>query len=345
MSYFELLRLLGPEVCVVLAMLAVLLVDLTILRGQRRRCGAGSRQHRVSGLSGGRRGHSQRPRRGPCAGWHVRRGRLSQIVKLVLLVMAFLTVLLSVEGDFTGHIGEHIALLLLATTGMMLMVGAEDRLMIFLALELTSLSLYALVALRKESAASVEAGLKYFFFGAMAAAFALFGFSLLYGMSGATGLADIAASLRGRGFDPLFGLAMLMVVVGFGFKVAAVPFHLWAPDAYQGAPTPAAALVASDRRSLASCCWRVLVLAFPEQAGDASLARFGPAGCRSWQDWRWPRWCWGPGSARAAGRSGCWRTRRLLMPVTCYWAYWRWRMAVEGLRPLRRWCITRRRMA
>ena len=276
MSYLGLLRLLGPEACVVLAMLAVLLVDLTTLRGQpaavRRWIAAGIAT--VGCLAAGIFIVNV-PVEGRLPGGMFAVDALSQMVKLVLLVMAWLTVLLSVENDFTGHIGEHFALLLLATTGLMLMVGAEDLLMIFLALELTSLSLYALVALRKESAASAEAALKYFFFGAMAAAFALFGFSLLYGLSGSTGLVEIAASLRGRGFDPLFGLALLMVLVGFGFKVAAVPFHLWAPDAYQGAPTPAAALIASGSKVASFVLLaKVLFLAFPDQAGDASLGGF-----------------------------------------------------------------------
>lgn len=276
MSYLGLLRLLGPEACVVLAVLAVLLVDLTILRGQpatvRRWIAAGIAT--VGCLAAGLFILNV-PVEGRLPGGMFAVDPLSQIVKLVLLIMTWLTVLLSVENDFTGHIGEHFALLLLATTGMMLMVGAEDLLMVFLALELTSLSLYALVALRKESATSAEAALKYFFFGAMAAAFALFGFSLLYGMSGSTGLVEIAARLRGKGFDPLFGLALLMVLVGFGFKVAAVPFHLWAPDAYQGAPAPAAALIASGSKVAGFVLLaKVLVLAFPEQAGDASLAGF-----------------------------------------------------------------------
>lgn len=276
MSYLSVLRLLGPETCVVLAMLGVLLLDLTVLRGQpaqvRRWLAVGVA---VVGCLAAAIFILNVPVAGRLPGGMLAVDSLTQWVKLVLLVLAILTAVLSAENDYTGHIGEHFALLLLATTGMMLMVGAEDLLMIFLALELTSLSLYALVALRKESAASAEAALKYFFFGAMAAAFALFGFSLLYGMTGSTGLAGIAAGLRGKGFDPLFGLALLMALVGFGFKVAAVPFHLWAPDAYQGAPTPAAALIASGSKVASFVLLaKVLVLAFPEQAGDASLARF-----------------------------------------------------------------------
>jgi len=90
--------------------------------------------------------------------------------------------------------------------------------------------------------------LKYFLFGGMSAAFTLFGLSLVYGLSGSTNLPEIAAALAGKGLDPLLVVAMVMVVIGFGFKIAAVPFHLWAPDAYQGAPTPSAAFIASGSK-------------------------------------------------------------------------------------------------
>src|SRR5208337_1938026 len=121
-------------------------------------------------------------------------------------------------------------------------------LMIFVSLEFTSLSLYVLTAFNKRNLKSAEAALKYFLFGGMAAAFTLFGLSLLYGVSGSTNLGEIAAAVRRGGLDPLGLAAMVMVVIGFGFKVAAVPFHLWAPDAYEGAPTPSAAFIASGSK-------------------------------------------------------------------------------------------------
>src|SRR6266550_163613 len=123
-----------------------------------------------------------------------------------------------------------------------------DILWIFISLELTSLSLYILTAFHKRNIKSAEAALKYFLFGGMAAAFTLFGLSLLYGLSGATNLGQIAAALKGKGLDPLLILAIVMTVIGFGFKVAAVPFHLWAPDAYEGAPIPSAAFIASGSK-------------------------------------------------------------------------------------------------
>src|SRR6185503_7359287 len=149
---------------------------------------------------------------------------------------------------FTDHVGEFFALLLLATVGMMFLVSSEELLMIFVSLELTSLSLYILTAFNKRIPTSAEAALKYFLFGGMAAAVTLFGMSLIYGLSGATNLRAIAAALAGPTLDPLLLAAIVMTVIGLGFKVAAVPFHLWAPDAYEGAPTPSAAFIASGSK-------------------------------------------------------------------------------------------------
>ena len=132
---------------------------------------------------------------------------------------------------------------------MMFLVSTQNLLLIFLSLELLSLSLYILAAFNKRSARSAEAALKYFLFGGISAAFLLFGFSLLYGLSNSTNL-DAASpqSIHGPSLDPLLIVAIVMVMVGLGFKVAAVPFHFWAPDVYQGAPAPSAALIASGSK-------------------------------------------------------------------------------------------------
>jgi NADH-quinone oxidoreductase subunit N len=187
---------------------------------------------------------------------------LTRLVKIGLLVLTVFTVLLSVETDFTPHVGEYFALLLFGTVGMMFLVSAEDLLMIFISLELTSLSLYILTAFDKRNVPPTEAALKYFLFGSAAAAITLFGLSLLYGIAGSTNLGEIARAAASRALrvvqdgdgtvrtliDPLLAGAIVMTVIGFGFKVAAVPFHLWAPDAYQGAPIPSAALIASGSK-------------------------------------------------------------------------------------------------
>src|SRR5262249_9404235 len=163
---------------------------------------------------------------------------LTQTVKIALLALTAFTLLISVGASFTSHVGEYFALILLAAVGMMFLVSSEDVLMIFISLELTSLSLYILTAFNKRNLKSAEAALKYFLFGGMSAAFTLFGLSLLYGLSGSTNLAQIAAAVHRPKLDPLLIAALVMTIIGFGFKVAAVPFHLWAPDAYEGAPAP-----------------------------------------------------------------------------------------------------------
>jgi NADH-quinone oxidoreductase subunit N len=173
---------------------------------------------------------------------------LTRLVKIALLVLTVFTVLLSVERDFTVHVGEYLGLILLAAVGMMFLVSSEDILMIFVSLELTSLSLYILTAFDKQSIRSSEAALKYFLFGGTSAAFTLFGLSLLYGLSGSTNLGRIASAIHGPKLDPVLIIAMVMTITGFGFKVAAAPFHLWAPDVYQGAPAPSGAFIASGSK-------------------------------------------------------------------------------------------------
>jgi NADH-quinone oxidoreductase subunit N len=188
-----------------------------------------------------------------------------------------LTIALSVQSHFTEHTGEYLALLLLATVGMMFLVSARDILMIFIALELTSLSLYILTAFNKHSLQSAEAALKYFLFGGMSAAFTLFGLSLLYGLSGSTNLAEIAAAIRGPQLDPLLILGLVMTIVGFGFKVAAAPFHLWAPDAYQGAPVPSAAFIASGSKVAGFFILaQVLVIGFKGAEGSGAWGAYLP---------------------------------------------------------------------
>jgi NADH-quinone oxidoreductase subunit N len=173
---------------------------------------------------------------------------LTRLAQVVLLVFTIFTVLLSVDATFTKHVGEYLGIILFATSAMMVLVSTQNLLVIFASLELLSLSLYILTGFNKRSRQSAEAALKYFLFGGAAAAFLLFGISLLYGLSGSIELPKIAASVATRAMSPLSAVAIVMVVTGLGFKVAAAPFHLWAPDAYQGAPSPSAALIASGSK-------------------------------------------------------------------------------------------------
>jgi NADH-quinone oxidoreductase subunit N len=165
-----------------------------------------------------------------------------------ILILTALVLLLSVKAEFSRNPGEFVAIVLLATTGMMLVTAARDLLVIFVALELLSLSLYVLTAFAKSSAQSAEAALKYYLFGGMSAAFMLFGFSYLYGLTGTTNLSRMTYLLSGEGTLPLAIVALVLIAAGLGFKVAAVPFHLWTPDTYQGAPAPVTALIASGSK-------------------------------------------------------------------------------------------------
>ena len=271
MNYLEVLQAAAPETALTITVLLVLAVDLIVLRGESvaRRFGTGAMVAIVGCLLAAILTFFHY---GPDDALH---GMLvvdlrTNYLKLVLLAMAVFTVLISVSGKFTEHVGEYLALILLATMGLMFLVSAEDLLMIFISLELASLSLYILTAFNKRNAKSGEAALKYFLFGGMSAAFLLFGFSLLYGLSGSTNLREIAANLAGRELDPLLLVAIVTTVIGFGFKVAAVPFHLWAPDAYEGAPTPGAAFIASGSKVASFYILaKILALGFGGAEGSA----------------------------------------------------------------------------
>jgi len=165
-----------------------------------------------------------------------------------ILVLTALTLLLLTSSVFTRNAGEYVAVVLMSAAGGLLIAAAQDLLVIFIGLELLSLGLYILTAFAKASAKSAEAALKYYLFGGMSAAFLLFGFSYLYGITGSTNLHQILLELHNGELyqaTPLLNVAVVLVVTGLGFKVAAVPFHLWAPDTYEGAPAPAAAFIAS----------------------------------------------------------------------------------------------------
>ena len=167
------------------------------------------------------------------------------VAQVGILVLTALTLLLLIGADFTRHVGEYVAVVLMAAAGGLLVASARDLLVIFVGLELLSLGLYILTAFAKTSGKSAEAALKYYLFGGMSAAFLLFGFSYLYGLGGSTDLSRIQYNIAQTGASPLLYAAWILIVAGLGFKVAAVPFHLWAPDTYEGAPASAAAFIAS----------------------------------------------------------------------------------------------------
>lgn len=182
---------------------------------------------------------------GPVFGHVLMIDQLAFASRLGVLLLAGLTLFMLPGSGRRAHPAEFVAVLLLATVGFLLMAAAQQLLLAFLALELASLALYALAGFDKTRPESAEAGLKYFLFGGMSAAFLLFGFSLIYGLTGSIELPEISRQLAALSPSPLLIVALVMVLVGFGYKAAAAPFHLWAPDVYQGAPAPAAALIAS----------------------------------------------------------------------------------------------------
>lgn len=271
-EYGRLLMALIPELLLVVAALAVLGADLLVLREQSKRVRFGFAAGFTAFASLAAifwMNSSTEP--ATYLGGSFIVSEFTQWVKVGLLLLTALTVVLFVDGEFTEHIGECVALMLMATVGMMLLVSAGDLLLLFVALELTSLSLYSLAAFDKRSREGIHAALQYFLFGGMAAAFMLFGFSLLYGLTGNTLLTEIGSSLAGQTGDPVLLVAMVMVMAGLGFKVAAVPFHLWAPAVYKGAPGPAAALIASGSK-LASfvVVARLMFAGFSSAEGDAA---------------------------------------------------------------------------
>jgi NADH-quinone oxidoreductase subunit N len=198
---------------------------------------------------------------------------LNSLFKLIVLILAFFTVLLIRGERALPNEGEYLAMVLLATVGLMLLIGSEELLMIFIGLELSGLSLYLLTGFDKTNRASAEAALKYFLFGSTASAFTLFGLSLLYGMGGTTSLGELTVALGVRALPPLFLLGVVMTLVGFAFKIAAAPFHLWAPDAYQGGPVPGAAFIASASKVAAFVVLgKIVLLGLGSHPGSAAWA-------------------------------------------------------------------------
>ena len=179
--------------------------------------------------------------------------------------------------------GEYYALLLFSVTGMMLMAQAADLIVIFLALELLSIPLYVLSAFARPRLESEEAGLKYFLLGAFSTGFVVYGIALVFGGTGATRLTEIVSAAAGSGSGPtvslpLLGIGAALILVGFGFKVAAVPFHMWTPDVYQGAPTPVTSFMAVGAKAAGfAALLRIFVTALPALEVDMVPVLWGLA--------------------------------------------------------------------
>lgn len=188
------------------------------------------------------------------------------IFRMNFLVGASLTALFAVESEKLRERGEFYLLLLVSTLGMSLMASASDLIMLYLAIETTSIPLYVLAGFVYQDKKSVEAGIKYLLFGAVTSAVMLFGFSFLYGFTGQTNLYLISQSIQLAQVPyGLVIMALVMVLVGFGFKISAAPFHFWAPDVYEGAPTPVAGFLSTASKAAGfAVLLRVLLSAFVE---------------------------------------------------------------------------------
>jgi NADH-quinone oxidoreductase subunit N len=188
----------------------------------------------------------------------------------VFLFVTAMTVLISTVWTENENVpvGEYHALLLFATFGMMLMASGNDLVVIFLGLETLSIATYVMAGLRRGDLKSNESAMKYFILGSFASAFLLYGMALVYGATGATNITAIAAKVADPNFPALLMIGAAMMVVGFGFKIAMAPFHVWTPDVYEGAPSPVTGFMAAGPKAAAFASFlRVFVLGFPVVAG------------------------------------------------------------------------------
>ncbi|MEP7015015.1 MAG: NADH-quinone oxidoreductase subunit N [Verrucomicrobiota bacterium] len=265
MNYFDLLKLASPEAIVVGTALVVLTISLTTGRATTL-CSIVA----ALGLLIAIGAVLMLPRNAALFGGMLVIAPLTSLFKIICIGLAVFAVLLTQAEKTLPNHGEYVAILLLATVGLMLLVGSEEFLMIFIGLELLGLSLYVMTAFNKIDIRSAEAGLKYFLFGSTASAFTLFGISFVYGLTGSTGFAAIGQKLLAGPVQPLLFVGVVMTLIGFAFKIAAVPFHLWAPDAYQAAPIPSAAFIASGSKVASFVVLgKIVLLGFGPLQGNA----------------------------------------------------------------------------
>lgn len=191
---------------------------------------------------------------------------------LIAAVLVSMAATLYVKKIGTNY-GEFFVMLVFATLGMMILASAGDFITLYLALELMTITFYILTAYKKEESKSVEAGVKYLLLGAMSSGILLYGLSLVYGMTGTTVILDVAASIKGMGsMPPALLVGMVFLIAGFGFKISAVPFQMWSPDVYEGAPTPVTAFLAVGSKAAAfAAIVRVFLGAFPDYQAEWKL--------------------------------------------------------------------------
>jgi len=195
----------------------------------------------------------------------------ARFMKLLVLFGSASAIVLSVQFMKNARIAqfEYPILILLATLGMLMMVSANGLIALYMGLELQSLSLYVVAAINRDSARSSEAGLKYFVLGALSSGMLLYGASLIYGFTGSTQFADIATFLKANESGLGLTIGLVFLITGLAFKISAVPFHMWTPDVYEGAPTPVAAFFAAAPKVAAMAMFvRAMVSPFPAITPD-----------------------------------------------------------------------------
>ncbi len=244
-EFFTLMTPIYPEVVVITVALTVLLLDLFVKKEQKSFLGwyslagiiiAAVATFKLMGVTGSF-----------FAGTFLL-DRFSVYFKFSFYVACMLGILVSINYLKIEeiHRGEYYALMLFSTAGMMLMASAGDLITLYLGLELMAISIYVLAGFMRRDSRSNEAAIKYLLLGSFSSGIMLYGMSLLYGMAGTTNLAGIHAFLRGADLaNPMVFLAMIMLIVSFGFKIAAAPFHMWVPDVYEGAPTSVTAFMSA----------------------------------------------------------------------------------------------------
>lgn len=199
---------------------------------------------------------------------------LSQFFKLVFLAVSLIVSLASIKyNENSDHTEEFYALVLFATFGMMVVASANDLVLLFCAFELASLATFALAGFEKKNARSLEGAMKYFIIGAISSALMLFGISYVYGATGTTSIPMIAENATLLAENPIGLVAVVLLIAGFGFKMALVPFHMWAPDAYQGSPSVVSSLLAAGSKKMGFvAAFRVFIVALAALQPDWQFA-------------------------------------------------------------------------
>jgi NADH-quinone oxidoreductase subunit N len=277
------LTLIAPELIIGVAGVLVMMIDAFARRGQRWLTGGLSIVALIAaGAASIWLGAGWRGGRSAFNGMIVL-DELRLSFTLIFVIVSILTILIAAAWIDIEKLpaGEFHALLLFATCGMMLMASAGDLVIVFLGLEILSIATYVMAGFRRTDVRSNESSLKYFILGSFASAFLLYGIALIYGatatatLPGTTNIATIAGRLNHSLYPPLLLAGAAMLLVGFGFKIATAPFHVWTPDVYEGAPTPVTAFMAAGPKAAGFASFmRVFVFGFPIATAAASTAGY-----------------------------------------------------------------------